>query len=1019
MSTYLIGSPRLQVNDPQLGRYLPRFWALLLAMISVATMRARFVAQARVAVVGLLALAGFAGSSQAEDLTSSVQIVRSGLLLNPSTGTFDEQVVVTNRSPDTLLGPLWLALESATPANVALYNSYGRTAGDADYVPLPLPTGTLAPGASVATTVRLLTYGQSVGAIVFSVHGARLSAANSAQITVSATYDPVVLRAPGQTSVGAGWEVLVDGVVRGVTNAAGQLTLTVPTSAKVVAVVRAPNDAGSAYLPSLAPGSNTTVKVTVDEGKEISAGSVVRLEQVQQGVLLRNGPTVSLRFFKNESAVRLVRLYNVSLVDGLGYSLNLGELFTLQADGSASAPGVAFSKALVDRYGPFQLKVGGSDAAGTLHVATEAFRWADYRVRVQLIAPPSNPALSLAGVRITASLLNSDIRFVAQSDASGYIVLPDVPGGNLSFRGSTAADGITYRATGSRAINRHTLLRLTLRGPADLLANVPPISAGPLPAAARPADAGRAGTGAGPERASFTPEQTAAREAAHSRARARVPVAAQSEAAATSVSVYVFASEQNVIVEGAVQLTVKKGTKKVTLKYTVFTEEYPEYVVSLSSYNDVWTLSVLSTAGAPLFDIERQINSQLIQEPVWPGNGDTGEIRQVIDVEALAAAADTTLNLSATSVNIGDGRLTTAVYAILDTTEPLIIKTITPDANPAKVTRKGPANDGNYYSIPRPTATNTLQRTFDVELSKPTGLMLTKVSVELRSGAGALLQAVLQDVAPGTPGVTVVSQDDRSAKLRVRVTHDNPASTVASQPPPTRDTAYRFIVKGTAADGTELRDEKEARGKRALWRMPDGISRYGRRDPGGDDWVARGTYNWLLTYRSLISAIDDISGEHGRDIGHDTHGRGTDIDAYHFYRFPGAVSGGQNYTALKNDMLAAFGTLATPVPPAATAAFIRVAAWITATRNGLTNLATLNSVRELLYCYGTAAGTLPEGWCSALIRTGTVSRTVVGPTVMLTETLNFGGAFADPKVFYRDDHNDHLHVTLHAELIGE
>lgn len=984
--------------------------ALLLTLFTAAAVRARFAALGRCALVAMLSMAGFAGGAQAEDLSSSVEIVRGGLLLNRSVGTFDAQITVTNRSTHTLAGPLSLALESATPANVALYNSYGRTASGADYVVLPLPTGTLAPGASVATTVRLLTYGQSVGATVFSVQGTRLTAANSAQVTVSAVYAAGVVAA-GETPVGAGWEVSVDGAVRGVTDAAGRLALTVPVSANVVGVVRAPSEGGSAVLPPLAVGSTTSIKVIVDEGKEIGAGSLVRLEQAQQGVLLRSAPTVTLRFFKNEKAVKLVGLDNVNLVDVLGNYSNLGALFTLQDDGGINASGAAFMQALAGKAGRLRLEVGGSDAAGAVHVAAVAFYLADYRVRVQLVAPPSNLALSLAGVRVTASVLNSEVRFVAQSDASGYILLPDVPAGSLSFSGGTTAGGISYVASGSAAINRNTLVRLTLRGPADVLANVSPISAQPLPA-----NAGRAAAAASAERAFFTSAQTAAREADN--ARVRLPAASRTlagptAAEPTSVSVSVAASAQNLIVQSTGQLTVKKGTKKVTLKYTVFTAEYPQYVLQQSIFNDVWSVSALSAAGAPLVDITRQINSQLFQEPVWQGNGSTGEIKQQINVEALAAAADTTLILRATSVNIGDSLLTTVVNATLDTTEPLLIGIITPGANPAT------ANDGSYYSIPRPSAANTLQRTFDVELTKPTGSVLTTVNVELRSGAGAVLQTVLQDVAPGAAGVAVLSQDDTSAKLRVRVTHDNPASAVASQPPPTRDIAYRFIVKGTAADGTELKDEKDAGGKRSLWRMPDGIGRYSGRDPGGDDWAARGTYNWLVTNSGLIREINDISGEHGRNIGHTTHGRGTDIDAYHFYRFPGAVSGGQNYTELQNDMLAAFGTLTSPPPAAATQAFTRVAAWITATRNGLTNLTALNTVAQINYCSGTATGGVPAGWCSALIRTGTISRTVAGPNGAVTETLNFGGAFANAKVIYRNDHNDHVHVTLNAGQISE
>jgi hypothetical protein len=246
------------------------------------------------------------------------------------------------------------------------------------------------------------------------------------------------------------------------------------------------------------------------------------------------------------------------------------------------------------------------------------------------------------------------------------------------------------------------------------------------------------------------------------------------------VTVSATGGARDVLAQNSAELVVKKGVKKVTLRYTVFTAEYPTYVLQQSIYNDVWSVSVQGGNGAGLFDITRQINSQLFQEPVWQANGATGEIKQEIDVSALTASADTTLIVRATSVNIGDGLLATTATATLDASEPLLIGTITPSAMPADT-----ANDGSYYSIPRPGAANTLTRTFTLELTKPSGSTLTNVKVELRSGAGAALMTVLPETAPGTADVVVETLTDTTAKLKVRTTISNPASTVASVPPPT------------------------------------------------------------------------------------------------------------------------------------------------------------------------------------------------------------------------------------------
>ena len=415
------------------------------------------------------------GWARAEDLTGAVQITRSGLVFNRITNTFDSQVTVTNKSADTLLGPLRLVLESVAPVNVALYNSAGRQPSGADYTLLPLNDGSLAPGASTVGTVRLLTYGQAVTASAFSVQGQRLTAATTAQLQVSVVY-AAGLAGPQETPVGAGFNIQVDGNVRGSTDAAGKLIVKVALGSQVVAATKAPSEGGSQILPALTAGTTAPVKVVVEDGKEIAAGSALRFDQVQQGVLARNASRITLRFLKDERAVRLTSLNDVSLIDVVGNYRNVSSLFSVQADGAIAAAPAAFFQATAASSGKLRLEVSGEDATGAVHTASVPFFLADYRVRVQLVAPPSTPGLSLAGITLVMTVLNTDLRFVAQADSTGYVTLPDVPAGNLSLAGSTAVAGIVYNGTGTAAINKNSLVQLTMRGPQDMLKSVPPIS---------------------------------------------------------------------------------------------------------------------------------------------------------------------------------------------------------------------------------------------------------------------------------------------------------------------------------------------------------------------------------------------------------------------------------------------------------------------------------------------------------------------------------------------------------------
>jgi hypothetical protein len=997
----------------------PATWMLLLT--SLALMAGRRAIQPFRAALALLLGLSLLGTApaRADDLTSSVQISRSGLVLNRLTNTFDASVTVRNTSAVPLLGPLQLALTSASPAHIALYNSHGRLSGGADYIVLPLTDGTLAPGASTTGVVRLITAGSAVKATQFMLDGQRLVPGQTAQLDVRAVFAAGYL-GPQPAPVGPGFRVLVNGVARGITDAGGRLLVTVQAGPVEVAVQRPPNEGGSQPVPAVAAGSTVAVTVNIDDGKEIAADARLQLDAVQQGVLPRQASSIALRFVDaREQPVRLSVLHSVDLIDVSGNLTPLTSLFSLRPDGGVTATPAAFYQALAGKLGRLSLQVSGEDANGTVYTGTRDFHLADYRVRLQLAAPPSNPALPLAGIRLTATILNTDLRFQAESDANGLLVLPDLPRGNLSLSGSVTANGIVHVGQGTVPLSGNSLVTLTLRAPADVLANVPSISVKPLPAGMAAVSTGKESSlaaspvGASTQQAAVDPVR-AARHAVAAARRLTPLGGAATAAAVPSASVSVSAAQQNAVMENSASLTVPKGTRKLTLRYVVSTAEYPYYVLQQSIYNDVWSLAVVSASAGQLFEQTRQINSQLSQEPAWLPNGTTGEIKKEIDISALTAQADVSVVLRATSVNIGDSLLTTSVNATLEATEPLLITNVA--ATAGEITSN---NNGSYYSVPRPAATNTLQRTFTVDLSKPSGSTLTAVNVELLDSAGAPLMTVLQDAAPGASGVEVLQQDDTSAKLKVRITVSSPASIVAGTPPPTRDIGYRLRVKAADSQGSEISDEKTESGKRSLWRMPDGRARYGTRDAGGDDWVSRGGYGWIVANGTLLQEIDDVSGEHGRDIGHASHARGTDIDMYHFYRFPNATSGTDNYNRLAADVVAAFATLQPTPPAAATAAFGRVAAWLGATRQGLSNLAALASVSRLIYCSGLTTQGVPAGWCSALIQTGVVTRSVAGPNGSVTLTLNFGGTFANNKMSWRNDHNNHVHITLNPAQIAE
>ena len=336
--------------------------------------------------------------------------------------------------------------------------------------------------------------------------------------------------------------------------------------------------------------------------------------------------------------------------------------------------------------------------------------------------------------------------------------------------------------------------------------------------------------------------------------------------------------------------------------------------------------------------------------------------------------------------------------------ERVAITTATPDV---VVPTNG---DSSYYSIPRIGEVNHSQRQYTLGIEKPANSTVDEVSVDLRVGNNEV--RVLDE------GIGAAVREISPTQLAVRVTWQGASSTLVTTPPPARSLSYRFRLKVRLQDGTLAEAQRDSDLRNALWRMPNGLARYGVRDPGGDDWTSERGYSWIDANRGHLTSIDDVSGEHARDIEHRSHFRGTDLDIFHFYTFPGAISGLSNYELLRDDVVAAF--------TGNQAARDRVRAWVAATRAGLDQLLALNTVARLYYAVGSPHATeitvtgvtiplsLPHGWARELLQTGIV-------TSGAGQGLNIGsgpwGNAASQKTSYNSVHNSHIHVDLNDSLL--
>lgn len=788
--------------------------------------------------------------------------------------------------------------------------------------------------------------------------------------------------------------VRINGVEVGTTGADGTLTTEVAAGEVEIDAIVYPSTSGDATA-TLTAGQTASVDVVLYDSREPVEPTSLELAEAPDGVLDRTFTTATLRFVEaNDALVSMKRIYLAELNPEGDSRMLDAAWFTTQANGTVAVTDMtSFRNALFATTGEIQLRLRGEDARGRLHDAVVTFFLARFRITGRLYAPPSNQALNVAGLTVVGKMLNTPLVIYATTDIGGRFSFPLLPSGNFEFKSESLQGERWYYGQGILVLDANYDLTVNMLHTDDLAAGIAEFTANPTTTTM----------------AAF--EGMSRSAPLYTDAPGRTDRVQEIPPLPRLVQLFVSAAFRNQLVSRTIDLDIPQGTTQVTLKYLVATAEYPYYVQAQSIYNDTWALRVRGGAsGQQLFDIARQINSQLRRlQPLWRADGTTGEIEETLDVTALAANAPARLTLYASAMNVGDGILPTTVRASIEnctpgsTTNPcenVRIVRITRDRVPRNTE---PSGVHTYYSIPRTGGTNLRERSFTLRIAKPAAATIQRVQADLLMEFGNSMQTVTNEgIGPR------VRQVDANT-LEVNIS-PNP-SNIAGVPPPTHTISYRFTMV-VNDNGVQRTAVKESDFSDSLWRMPDGFPRYSDRDTavGGDDWASRGCYNWLNANRSLLPAINDVSGEHGRDIGHPrSHRRGTDIDIYHFYRMPGAsaAQGMSNYLRL----LARTREALTSGDATAKA---EVRAFFVAIRSYSDILGAQPAVRNIIVPYGGASAFLPDAWATTLLHTGKIS----SPSMAYTLDLGLGN-WSNSKVIPDPGHNDHIHISLNRMVLRE
>lgn len=327
--------------------------------------------------------------------------------------------------------------------------------------------------------------------------------------------------------------------------------------------------------------------------------------------------------------------------------------------------------------------------------------------------------------------------------------------------------------------------------------------------------------------------------------------------------------------------------------------------------------------------------------------------------------------------------------------------------------------DGNHrlFSIPPRGDTNVHDRTLTLTLDKPGGSSIEHVNARV-----VPMDMIVTDDQASTNVNDPVYLNSEN-KVDVRVT-DRP-STILTHPPPADKVRYEFNVSTELTNGDFVSTSKESRQYDALWRKPLILARFGDPCTGGrhgctghDDWSLQGTYRWLEANQYYIPAVNDISGEHARDIGHEEHESGADIDMFYFSPMEGTENGGRNYRLLACTL--------TQVYRGDNIARNRIIAWIRVNRQSFEHFLAQRQVGKILFsgglridrnliCDGRRHHTnFNAGWIRSLLNEGMAISSDGRRHVFLPR----GELLWEPpnrrklRYLFDESHTTHMHVSL-------
>jgi hypothetical protein len=594
-----------------------------------------------------------------------------------------------------------------------------------------------------------------------------------------------------------------------------------------------------------------------------------------------------------------------------------------------------------------------------------------HRVDGRIVAPPSQPDMNVGGLTFKAVLIANDTRFnqtiSVRTASDGSFILPNVPTGLVSikldqffskktfyrindsfyvisstkvlFRILSIADedaGYKQIQILQQARNRRSSLDNSSKSAAQIQKHLGPVRSGPIVRSRRvPSKAARSGL----------------------------------DIQRTSAEVFIegWSGDKKM----RAKFSLPKGKRYLEVGYRVTQIDALCWGWGLDRCSGLGFRITLTSGGKTLFERNMEdifLNNEILWDGIdeheppddsWPlqpvGNqASTGYRTLLVDAQKSAENEDAEVVLEVEQIGyLSFGSVARPLQIYADVSVRQFVANVVALNNPTDGELEGPKE---VLSIPIDGKKNFYQKELELELFDPADIdvsAIQKVKVYGITGSNYCLFYEGE-----------VRKGSNARRFRFPVTFRDNGSKCRSY---SIGSDIRFeILVNVNYKNQSFEFLAYSPSYYPLWDMT-GVKTYGGdKYPGGEKWAAKQTVDFLnWNDMPYTLRIDDISGEHGRNIEHKSHKYGTDVDVIQFWD---AVLPGRR--ALGKEAYYAIRDIARKAAANDADALAQLKAAVLAQRAGMKAFLAYPDAEHIFVGKGQNEGVLPEGWLKSLIIDG-------------------------------------------------